>query len=214
LTTPVVVLISGNGSNLQALIDASSKTDAPFHVEAVISNKEDAYGLQRAARAGIETQVVRQGEHDDREQYDQALSAAIDAYNPGLIALAGFMRILTNDFVRRYRGRLLNIHPSLLPKHKGLNTHQKAIEAGDLLHGASVHFVTEELDGGPVIMQAQVGVQAGDTPDRLAVRVLEKEHIIYPLTVKWFAEKRLGMNDNRVILDGHPLAAPVIFDFC
>lgn len=214
MTTTVVVLISGSGSNLQALIDASSETDGQFRIGAVISNCKDAYGLQRAAKAGIETRIVGHDEHENREQYDQALMAAINAYDPDLIALAGFMRILTDDFVRRYRGRLLNIHPSLLPKYKGLHTHRRAIEAGDPLHGASVHFVTEELDGGPIIMQAQVEVQPGDEPDGLAARVLEKEHVIYPLTVKWFAEKRLDMTGNRVILDGHPLAAPVIFDFC
>ena len=214
MSLSIVVLISGGGTNLQALIDTAMANDALFDIKAVISNREDAYGLQRAADAGIETRIVNHDEYTDREQYDQALIAAIDSYSPGLVALAGFMRILTDGFVRHYHGRLLNIHPSLLPKHKGLHTHRRAIEAGDEIHGASTHFVTEELDGGPVIMQAQIAVQPGDDPTALAARVLEREHIIYPLTVKWFAEKRLRMGDTGVILDEQPLASPVVFDYC
>ncbi len=207
-----VVLISGSGSNLQALIDAS-REGAPFRIAAVISNKGDALGLQRAAKASIETRVIDHKGYDSREAYDQVLIDVIDGYNADLVILAGFMRILSNDFVRHYRGRLLNIHPSLLPKYKGMNTHQRALEAGDESHGASVHFVTEELDGGPVIMQASIPVQKGEDASDLAARVLEHEHIIYPLTVKWFAENRLRMEDNRVILDDQPLAAPVVFDY-
>jgi len=201
----LVVLISGSGSNLQAFIDAFAASDAPCEVVAVISNRADAFGLERAARAGIPTRVVDHKAFDSREAFDSALAEAIDAYRPDLLILAGFMRILTGGFVRRYLGRLLNIHPSLLPRYPGLHTHQRAIDAGDAEAGASVHFVTEELDGGPVIVQARVPVLPGDTADALAARVLAHEHRIYPLAARLFAFGRLKLDAGHAVLDGRAL---------
>jgi phosphoribosylglycinamide formyltransferase-1 len=208
---PVVVLISGSGSNLQAIIDAAA-AGLPIEVRAVISNQAEAYGLVRAEQAGIATAVLDHRPFKQREAYDQALLNQIDDYQPGLVALAGFMRILTPVFVRRYQGRMFNIHPSLLPKYRGLHTHQRVLDAGDRLHGANVHFITDELDGGPLIVQAQVPVLADDDADRLAARVLKREHQIYPLAIKWFAEGRLRLNpQGRVLLDEQTLAGPVVF---
>ncbi|MEJ2456553.1 MAG: phosphoribosylglycinamide formyltransferase [Candidatus Thiodiazotropha sp.] len=207
----VVVLISGGGTNLQAIIDQSGP-DLPIDIHAVISNRPGVEGLQRAADAGIETRVLEHTRFADREDYDRALMALIDGFTPGLVVLAGFMRILTTGFVRHYAGRLLNIHPSLLPKYRGLHTHQRALDAGDTLHGASVHFVTDELDGGPLIVQAQVRILPGDDARRLADRVLEKEHQIYPLAIRWFAERRLKLDEEgHVNLDDEQLAGPVVF---
>ena len=203
--TRVLVLISGSGSNLQALIDAQQSGKLPVELVAVISNRPDAKGLQRAERAGIPTQVVDHTRFDGRDSFDRALQQAIDAYAPDLIVLAGFMRILTEHFTRQYQGRMLNIHPSLLPKYQGLNTHERALQAGDREHGVSVHFVTAELDGGPVALQARVPVLPGDDASRLAQRVLQQEHRIYPLAVKWFAQGRLRMVDGRVFMDSEPL---------
>ncbi|MET0072394.1 MAG: phosphoribosylglycinamide formyltransferase [Candidatus Thiodiazotropha sp.] len=208
---PVVVLISGSGSNLQAIIDSAGR-DLPIEIRAVISNRPNVRGLQRAAEAGIETAVLDHKAFPDRESYDRALMALIDTYSPALVALAGFMRILTPALVRHYAGRMFNIHPSLLPKYTGLHTHQRVLDAGDALHGASIHFVTEELDGGPLIVQAQVPVMAGDDADDLAARVLEKEHQIYPLAIRWFAENRLRLDENGdVRLDDRKLEQPVVF---
>ncbi|WP_165679994.1 phosphoribosylglycinamide formyltransferase [Metapseudomonas otitidis] len=201
----VVVLISGSGSNLQALIDSTTSAGHPARIRAVISNRADAYGLERARQAGIETRVLDHREFDGREAFDQALAALIDSFSPQLVVLAGFMRILTPGFVRHYTGRLLNIHPSLLPRHKGLHTHQRALEAGDAEHGCSVHFVTEELDGGPLVVQAVIPVESGDSPDTLAKRVHAEEHRIYPLAVRWFAEGRLRLGENGALLDGQAL---------
>lgn len=203
----VVVLISGTGSNLQAIIDAASSGDAATDIVAVGSNRPQAAGLERAQRAGIATFALDHRTFPDRETFDQELAAHIDPYRPDLLVLAGFMRILSPGFVRRYRGRLLNIHPSLLPKYPGLQTHQRAIEAGDTEAGATVHFVTEELDGGPPVIQGRVVILPGDTPDRLAARVLEVEHRIYPRAVRWFASGRLALRDNRATLDGRTLPA-------
>lgn len=197
----IVVLISGNGSNLQTLIDAQQYNASPINISAVISNNANAAGLQRAARAGIAHQVVDHRHYTDREAFDGALAAAIDSYQPDLVVLAGFMRILTPDFVRAYAGRMLNIHPSLLPKYQGLQTHQRALDAGDTIHGASVHFVTEELDGGPIIVQAIVPVVAGDDADKLAKRVQQQEHVIYPMAIEWFATQQLQLHCNRVLLN-------------
>jgi len=202
----VVVLISGSGSNLQALIDSLGE-DNPVRICAVISNRADAYGLTRAQNAGIATAVLDHKTFEGREAFDCALIEAIDAHQPDLVVLAGFMRILTPGFVQHYAGRLFNIHPSLLPKHKGMHTHQRALEAGDAEHGCSVHFVTEELDGGPLVVQAVVPVQPGDTPEKLASRVQIGEHRIYPLAVRWFAEGRLRLTSRGVELDGTPLPA-------
>ena len=168
---PLVVLISGGGTNLQAIIDAAV-ADLPVDIRAVISNEADAFGLERARGAGIETRVLDHRAFPDREAYDAALAELIDEYEPGLVVLAGFMRILTPAFVRHYHGRMFNIHPSLLPRYRGLDTHARVLAAGDREHGATVHFVTEELDGGPLIIQARVPVLANDDPQTLARRVL------------------------------------------
>ncbi|MBM7059772.1 phosphoribosylglycinamide formyltransferase [Pseudomonas sp. UL073] len=203
----VVVLISGSGSNLQALIDDLGAGDSPARIQAVLSNRADAYGLERAKAAGIATELLDHKAFADREAFDAALIARIDAHQPDLVVLAGFMRILTPGFVRHYQGRLLNIHPSLLPKYKGLHTHQRALEAGDAEHGCSVHFVTEELDGGPLVVQAVVPVNVNDTAESLAQRVHVQEHRIYPLAVRWFAAGRLQLGDAGAILDSEPLPA-------
>ncbi|MBA1291924.1 phosphoribosylglycinamide formyltransferase [Pseudomonas lurida] len=206
-TCDVVVLLSGTGSNLQALIDSTRTGDSPVRIAAVISNRSDAYGLQRARDAGIETRSLDHKAFDGREAFDRALVELIDAFNPKLVVLAGFMRILSGDFVRHYAGRLLNIHPSLLPKYKGMHTHQRALDAGDREHGCSVHFVTEELDGGPLVVQAVVPVESDDSAQTLAQRVHTQEHRIYPLAVRWFAEGRLILGDQGALLDGQLLAA-------
>ena len=206
-TCDVVVLLSGTGSNLQALIDSDDVKGSPATIRAVISNRADAYGLQRATDAGIDTRVLDHKAFEGREAFDAALIKIIDQFNPQLVVLAGFMRILSADFVRHYSGRLLNIHPSLLPKYKGLHTHQRALEAGDREHGCSVHFVTEELDGGPLVVQAVIPVESEDTPSSLAQRVHTQEHLIYPLAVRWFAEGRLSLNEQGALLDGQLLPA-------
>lgn len=200
----VVVLISGSGSNLQAILNHSQQ-DGLVSISAVISNKADAFGLQRATRAGIPTQVLSHRDYPDRSAFDQALMTVIDQYQPDLVVLAGFMRILTPEFTRHYQQRLMNIHPSLLPKYKGLDTHERALQAGDIEHGCSVHFVTEHLDGGPVIIQASTAIDAQDDAESLAQKVHQLEHQIYPLAVQWFAEGRLQLDDNNVVLDGQVL---------
>ncbi|KAB5627411.1 phosphoribosylglycinamide formyltransferase [Pseudomonas putida] len=206
-TCNVVVLLSGSGSNLQALIDSLHAEHDSARIRAVISNRPDAFGLQRAKAAGIDTAVLEHGGFDGREAFDAALMQLIDGFAPDLVVLAGFMRILSGAFVRHYQGRLLNIHPSLLPKYKGLHTHQRALDACDAEHGCSVHFVTEELDGGPLVVQAVVAVAPGDDAQSLAQRVHQQEHQIYPLAVRWFAEGRLRLGEQGALLDGQPLAA-------
>ncbi|TVQ93314.1 MAG: phosphoribosylglycinamide formyltransferase [Chromatiaceae bacterium] len=207
---PLVVLISGSGSNLQALIDAQQAGALPVDIRAVISNRADAFGLTRAAAAGIPTRALDHRAFPERDRFDAALAALVETFSPGLMVLAGFMRILTPAFVQRYAGRLLNIHPSLLPRYRGLHTHARVLAAGDREHGATVHFVTAELDGGPAVLQARVPVLADDDADRLAARVLTQEHLIYPLAVRWFAEGRLRLGpDGTPRLDGQPLRAPV-----
>jgi len=201
----IVVLISGRGSNLQSIIDAVQKGQLSADIRAVISNRADAYGLQRAQQAGIVTRVVDHTAHADRAAFDKALQDCIDGYQPGLVVLAGFMRILTPEFVEHFQGRLMNIHPALLPAFPGLNTHQRALDAGVAEHGASVHFVTQEVDGGPVIVQARVEVRPDDTGAILAARVLEQEHRIYPLAIQLFAEGRVKLSGDTVILDDNPL---------
>jgi phosphoribosylglycinamide formyltransferase-1 len=206
---PVVILISGRGSNLQAIIDATAEGTLPVDIRAVISNRPEATGLQAATRAGIATAVVDHTLYKDRLAFDQALQACIDQYKPALVILAGFMRILSADFVAHYRGRMLNIHPSLLPDFPGLNTHQRALDAGCEIHGASVHFVTADVDGGPVVLQARVPVHVHDTADCLAARVLEQEHRLYPQAIRWFAEQRLTLGDNgQALLDDAILTEP------
>ncbi len=212
---PIVILISGSGSNLQAIIDAAENNALPVEIRAVISNRPEAMGLQRASRAGLRTEVVDHTQYENRAAFDTALAACIDQFEPRLVVLAGFMRLLTDELVNRHLGRMMNIHPSLLPMFKGLNTHARALAAfhrGEITeHGASVHFVTPELDGGPVIIQARVPIETDDTPESLATRVLSVEHKIYPLAIRWFAEGRLRLQSNKVWLDDEPLAAPVQF---
>ncbi|MDO6680595.1 phosphoribosylglycinamide formyltransferase [Shewanella sp. 4_MG-2023] len=196
----VLVLISGNGSNLQAIIDGCDD-NVSAEVVGVISNKPDAYGLIRAHQSEIDTSCVIARKDETRVHYDQRLKQAIEKYQPDLIVLAGFMRILSDEFVSQYLGKIINIHPSLLPKYTGLNTHQRAIDAKDAEHGASVHFVIPQLDAGPVILQAKVPVYEEEDVDTLAARVHEQEHAIYPLVVKWFSLQRLKMVDNIAYLD-------------
>ncbi|MDD5180168.1 MAG: phosphoribosylglycinamide formyltransferase [Gallionellaceae bacterium] len=207
----VVILISGRGSNMQALLEA----DLPCcRFAAVISNKADAPGLVIAERHGIATQVVAHRDYPDRESFDAALAAAIDRHQPDIIVLAGFMRILTPGFVAHYQGRLINIHPSLLPAYGGLDTHERALKDGIKIHGCTVHFVTSDLDHGPIIIQAAVPVRADDTPETLAARVLREEHRIYPQTLRWFCEGHLSLDaDGKVLLNrykqtGHTLISP------
>lgn len=200
----LVVLISGGGTNLQALIDAAAQPGARFRIRAVISNIPAVRGLERAQQAGIATHVLSHREFADRTAFDLALRELIDGLEADLIALAGFMRILTPAFVAHYEGRMLNIHPSLLPKFRGLHTHARALEAGESEHGASVHFVTADLDAGPIIIQARVPILANDTAEILAARVLEQEHRIYPQAVDWFAQGRLYLEKGQALLDGKP----------
>ncbi|AIR67574.1 phosphoribosylglycinamide formyltransferase [Cedecea neteri] len=198
----IVVLISGNGSNLQAIIDACQQKKINGTISAVFSNKADAFGLERAREAGIPTHALAASEFASREAFDRQLMQEIDAYAPDVVVLAGYMRILSPAFVARYSGRLLNIHPSLLPKYPGLHTHRQVLENGDEEHGTSVHFVTDELDGGPVILQAKVPVFEGDDEDEITARVQHQEHAIYPLVVSWFLDDRLKMRHNAAWLDG------------
>lgn len=198
----IVVLISGSGSNLQAIIDACSDGTIPGTIEAVISNKADAFGLERAKRGGIATEVINHKDFANRESFDDALLACVNAYQPDLVIMAGFMRILTPNFITPLLGKMINIHPSLLPKYTGLHTHQRAIDAGEKEAGATVHFVTEELDGGPPVIQTAVPIFAGDDASQLAARVLQQEHKIFPLAAKWFCEGRLTLENGKAILDG------------
>jgi phosphoribosylglycinamide formyltransferase-1 len=202
LPAPIVVLISGRGSNLQAIVDAVHRGQLPVALRAVISNNPEAGGLAIARAAGAETVVVNHREFPDRMQFDRQLMQAIDRYAPRLVVLAGFMRILGEEFIRHYAGRLVNVHPSLLPEFKGLDTHARALAAGARQHGASIHFVTNDLDGGPVIAQARVEVRADDSAASLAARVLDAEHRLYPLAIRWFVEGRLSIRDGQALLDG------------
>lgn len=201
------VLVSGNGSNLQALMDACAAGRIQGELVGVLSNRSDAFALERAREAGIATQVVSNQAFSDRDSYDAALIQALETWQPDLLVMAGFMRILTPGFVQHFAGRMLNIHPSLLPKYQGVKTHARAIAAGDTVHGASVHFVTEELDGGPIVLQARVPIFPEDDESSLAERVLSQEHQLYPLVVNWFCQQRLRMQDGQAWLDGQPLPA-------
>ncbi|MBK1852648.1 phosphoribosylglycinamide formyltransferase [Marinobacter sp. 1-4A] len=205
----ILVLASGSGTNFQALLDASRGRDFPGQIVALGCNQPKAFALERAAQANVETFVVNHKEFGSREEFDAALMAHILRYNPDLIVLAGFMRILTTDFVRAFRGKLVNIHPSLLPKYTGLNTHQRALDAGDAAHGVSIHFVTEELDGGPVVAQAEVTITAEDTRETLAEKVQQKEHLLYPIVVRWFCEGRIQLGDDQVLFDGQAIETPM-----
>jgi phosphoribosylglycinamide formyltransferase-1 len=198
----IVVLISGRGSNLRAIIEAVRAGQFRAEVRAVISNNPNAAGLAHARAAGIPTHVLDHRTYPTRAAFDQALLELIDRYSPRLVVLAGFMRILTPEFIGHYAGRLINIHPSLLPAFAGLNTHARALAAGVRAHGATVHFVTTDVDAGPIIIQASVPVLPGDDPEQLATRVLEQEHRIFPLAIRWFLEGRLRIEGRRVLLDG------------
>ncbi|MFM0723565.1 phosphoribosylglycinamide formyltransferase [Paraburkholderia strydomiana] len=196
----LVILISGRGSNMEAIVRACLDEGWPARIAAVIANRPDAAGLAFAASHGIATAVVDYRQFPDRDSFDAALAREVDGFAPDLVVLAGFMRVLTAGFVDRYAGRMLNVHPSLLPSFPGLKTHQQALDAGVRLHGASVHFVTSQLDHGPIVAQAAVPVETGDTPATLAERVLATEHIIYPRAVRWFVEGRLALDGLRVTL--------------
>ena len=213
---PIVVLISGNGSNLQAIIDAienqpgnAEQKPLPVDIKLVISSKKNAFGLERAQKAGIKTALLEDTDYETREDYDRVLQMLIDEQQPKLVVLAGFMRILSERFVNHYQDRLINIHPSLLPKYRGLNTHQRVIDAGDKEHGATVHFVTPELDDGPLVLQAKVPVLPDDTVTTLKQRVLEKEHVISPLVLQWIAESRLTVKQHQLFFDSQPLSEPL-----
>ncbi len=206
----IVVVISGNGSNLQAIIDAQQAGQLKSNISGVVSNRPNAFGLERAQKAGIPTSIVDHTDFSDRESFEQSYIEAIDAYQPDWVILAGFMRILTPLFVRHYKGRMLNIHPSLLPKYPGLHTHQSAIDAGDSEHGASIHFVTEELDDGPAFLQGVVPILENDTAESLAQRVHQIEHIIYPEAIRWCEEGRLQWQETHCTLDNQIVEHPHI----
>ncbi len=197
----IVILISGRGSNMESLLNGVAEGTLPVRVAAVISNRPEAKGLEAAAAQDVETCVVDHTRFDTRETFDAAMIKTIDSYSPDLVVLAGFMRILTDAFVRRYEGRLLNIHPSLLPSFPGLHTHRRALEEGVRVHGCTVHFVTPQLDHGPVVVQAAVPVLDGDDEATLAARVLVQEHQVYPMAVRWFAEERLRLVDGHVVFE-------------
>ena len=197
----IIILVSGNGSNLQAIINACQNNLINGKIVAVISNKPDVYSLMRAKQANIPSHVINHKEFASREAFDHQLQLQIEEYQPDLIVLAGYMRILTPHFVQHYSGKMLNIHPSLLPKYPGLNTHRRAMEAGDKEHGTTVHFVTDELDGGPIILQAKVPIFDNDEEQDIVERVLTQEHQIYPLVIKWFCDDRLTMINGRAYLD-------------
>ena len=209
----IAVLISGSGSNLQAILDGCQSGQIQADICLVLSNKDQVYGLERARNAGIATKVLDHRQYDTREDYDLALVATLAKYQPDLVVLAGFMRILTPVFTDAFVGKLVNIHPSLLPKYPGLHTHKRALESGDSEHGATVHFVTHELDGGPPIVQGRISIRDEDTEDSLATRVLtEVEHKIYPLAVAWLIDKRVQVRDGKTWLDGE-LVGPNGFQY-
>ena len=198
----IVILVSGRGSNMRAIIEAVRDGRLPAEIRAVVSNEPDAPALEHARAAGIPAIAINHRDFPARARFDQALMREIDSHDPRLVVLAGFMRILGREFIAHYAGRLINIHPSLLPAFPGLDTHERALQSGAKFHGASVHFVTHEVDGGPVIVQAAVPVRPDDSPDTLAARVLAEEHRIFPLAIRWFLDGRLSVRDGRVLLDG------------
>jgi len=207
----IVILISGSGTNLQAIIDAVAAGQINASISAVFSNRADAKGLDRARQQHINAVIIDQNQYDDRASYDQALISEIDKYKPDLIVLAGFMRILSEEFISHFNNIILNIHPSLLPEFKGLHTHRRALEASKKTHGASVHFVSNELDSGPVVIQAEVPVLGDDTEESLAGRVLQQEHVIYPMAIAWFIDGRLKLNGNKALLDNIELHRPALW---
>jgi phosphoribosylglycinamide formyltransferase-1 len=210
---PVAVLISGRGSNMAAIAAACARREIDARVVLVASDRESAGGIELARSLGLETAVVAAASYDSRERFEAALAAALEARRPEFLALAGFMRILSADFVARHRGRMLNIHPSLLPAYKGLHTHRRVLEAGERRHGASVHYVTEVLDGGPVVLQGRIELGPRETEQSLSARVQACEHIIYPRVIGWIASGRLELREGRPWLDGKPLTEPIVEDF-
>ncbi|MEJ2516059.1 MAG: phosphoribosylglycinamide formyltransferase [Gammaproteobacteria bacterium] len=206
----LAVLVSGYGSNLQALMDAVAAGTLNARIVLVASDRPDARGLARARQAGLPTAAVDPADYPDRAAWCRALGEVLEHHQPELVVLAGFMKVLDADLVKRWAGRMINIHPSLLPRYRGLHTHRRALEAGDAAHGTSIHFVTEELDGGPVVLQAQVPVLPGDDETRLNARVQAVEHKVYPEVVGWIAEGRLALGDQGVTLDGRRLDGPVV----
>jgi phosphoribosylglycinamide formyltransferase-1 len=207
------ILISGSGTNLQAFIDQLAAGDSSLELRVVFSNRPDAYGLERARIAGIDTACIEHGDFESREAFDRAVAAELERWQPDLLVLAGFMRILSPWFVQKYAGRVLNIHPALLPLYPGLDTHQRVLDAGDEFHGSTVHFVTEELDGGPRILQGRIPVAPSTSAGALMQRVQAVEHRIYPEAANWLAQGRLEYRDAAAWLDGAPLPEPVILDF-
>ena len=205
------VLISGSGSNLQAFIDLISSKILKLNILAVISDNKNAHGLIRAKKAKIKTICIENKKYPNKKNFDQKLSEIIDMFDPNFIFLAGFMRILRKDFVKKYEGKIINIHPSLLPKYPGLNTHQRAIESNEKWHGCSVHFVTEEVDEGPLIMQSKIPILNNDSSDKLAIRVLKREHIIYPKTAELLISGRIKYKNSQAWLDGKLLQKPIMF---
>ncbi|ORU94172.1 MAG: phosphoribosylglycinamide formyltransferase [Cycloclasticus sp. symbiont of Bathymodiolus heckerae] len=205
----IVVLLSGSGTTLQSMID----TELPANICAVISNKPNAMGLARAEEASIPTHLLDHTLYSSREAFDFDLQGLIDQYQADLVVLAGFMRILSDGFVNHYSGRLINIHPSLLPNYKGMHTHQRVMDEGEPLHGSSVHFVNSELDGGPVVLQARLPVLPSDTVESLELRIKTKEHLIYPTAITWLAEGRIELKDNEVYMDGKKMTGPVVMDY-
>jgi phosphoribosylglycinamide formyltransferase-1 len=206
---PIAILISGRGSNMRVIAERAATGILPVDARVVVSDKPSAEGLRIAQAMNITTRVLEPRNFPDRPAYDRALVALLAQYQPQLIVLAGFMRILTPQFIGAFAGRMLNVHPSLLPKYPGLHTHRRCLEAGDTAHGVSIHFVTEQLDGGPVVLQAEVPVLPGDTEITLSARVQQAEHRIYPQAVDWFARGRLVLQDGRAWLDGKPLDTPL-----
>lgn len=207
---PIAILISGRGSNMRAIAERAVAGELPVDIRAVISDRADAAGLSTAATMQIPTRTLLPREFSDRPSFDAALADIVGGYEPKLVVLAGFMRILSPGFIAAFADRILNIHPSLLPLYRGLHTHRRVLEAGDRMHGVSVHFVTEELDGGPVVIQAQLPVRADDTEASLSARVQRQEHRIYPKVIDWFARGRLTLREQRAWLDGRPLDAPIV----
>jgi len=209
----IAVLISGSGTNLQAFIDRAGDGSLAASIVVVLSNRPDAYGLERARKAGIPAEIVEHIRFDSREAFDRAVAKTLDAYAPDIVVLAGFMRILSPWFVARYAGRVLNIHPALLPRYPGLDTHQRVLDAGDAMHGSTVHFVTGELDGGPRVLAGRLRVRPDETAADLAKRVQAIEHRIYPQAAQWFIEGRLECRGGAAWLDGERLVEPVVRDF-
>lgn len=206
---PVVILISGTGSNMQRMAELMQAGELPIDIKSVISDRAEAKGLITAASMGLTTESLNPKSFADRQAFDAVLAERIASHDPQLVILAGFMRILGSEFVARFADRILNIHPSLLPKYRGLHTHQRVLDAGDTEHGASVHFVTAELDGGPVVLQARIPVLRDDTAPTLAARLLQQEHYLYPQAVRLFAMGRLQSRDGKAWLDGQELMAPL-----